>query len=131
MRTHVLPRWGDWQLAMVDHLSVQGWVSELGLRRSPATVAEAFRLTSSVLRSAVRNRLIAFNPCEDVRLPRRRKQEHDDRVIERDVLLDRLVPVVPERYRVFVATPVQPGCGGVRRPVSALMHSTSTRGLCA
>lgn len=100
-------------------------------RRSPATVAEAFRLTSSVLRSAVRNRLIAFNPCEDVRLPRRRKQEHDDRVIERDVLLDRLVPVVPERYRVFVATPVQPDCGGVRRPVSALMHSTSTRGLCA
>lgn len=46
MRTHVLPKWGDWQLAKIDHLSVQGWVSELGRRRSPATVAEALRLTS-------------------------------------------------------------------------------------
>lgn len=104
MRTHVIPQWGDWQLAKIDHLSVQSWVSELARRRSPATVAEALRLTSGVLRSAVRNRLIPFNPCEDVTMPRRRKQDHDDRVITRDQLTSELLPVVPERYRLFVAT---------------------------
>ncbi|WP_433787555.1 tyrosine-type recombinase/integrase [Actinomycetospora sp. CA-101289] len=104
MRTHVLPRWGGWQLAKIDHLSVQSWVTQLGSRRSPATVAEAFRLTSSVLRSAVRNRLIAFNPCEEVRLPKRRKQDHDDRVISKQDLSELLLPAVPERYRAFVAT---------------------------
>ena len=68
MRTHVLPQWATWQLAKIDHLSVRTWISELGRRRSPATVAECRRLTSAVLRSAVRNRLIAFNPSEDVRI---------------------------------------------------------------
>jgi integrase len=104
MRTHVLPQWGGWQLAKIDHLSVQSWVTELGRRRSPALVSEAFRLTSAVLRSAVRNRLIAFNPCEDIQLPRRRKHDHDDRVIDREVLRDHLLPAHPERYRTFVAT---------------------------
>jgi integrase len=104
MRTHVLPQWGDWQLGKIDHLSVQSWVSELGRRRSPATVAEALRLTSGVLRSAVRNRLIPYNPCEDVTLPRRRKHDHDDRVITRDQLSGDLLPAVPARYRMLVAT---------------------------
>ena len=69
MQTHVLPQWGSWQLSKIDHLSVQKWITELGTHRSPATVAEAHRLTSAVLRSAVRNRLIAFNPCEGIRFP--------------------------------------------------------------
>lgn len=104
MHNHVIPQWGSWQLCKIDHLSVQGWVTELGTRRSPATTAEAFRLTSAVLRSAVRNRLIAFNPCEDVRLPKRRKHDHDDRVISREDLSRLLLPALPERYRAFVAT---------------------------
>ncbi|GAA4862288.1 tyrosine-type recombinase/integrase [Actinomycetospora straminea] len=104
MRTHVLPQWEHWQLAKIDHLSVQRWVTQLAGRRSPATVAEAYRLTSSVLRSAVRNRLIAFNPCEEVRLPQRRKHDHDDRVIAKEDLSELLLPAVPERYRAFVAT---------------------------
>lgn len=61
MHTHVLPQWGTWPLSKIDHLSVQKWITELGTRRAPATVAEAHRLTSAVLQSAVRNRLIAFN----------------------------------------------------------------------
>src|SRR5690606_2285497 len=96
MRNHVLPQWGDWPLAKIDHLSVQRWVTELGTRRSPATVAEAHRLTSGVLRSAVRNRLIAFNPCEDIRLPRRRQRDLDGQVISRDELRNKLLPELPE-----------------------------------
>jgi integrase len=58
-----------------------------------------------VLRSAVRNRLIPFNPAEEVRIPRIR--QHDgtlDRIIRRSDLRSRLLPVVPERHRAIVAT---------------------------
>jgi integrase len=103
MRTHVLPQWETWQLAKIDHLSVQTWISDLGRRLSPATVAECRRLTSAVLRSAVRNRLIAFNPSEDVRIPRRRRRDTDDQVIERGAFRHQLVPAVVERYRGLVA----------------------------
>ncbi len=104
MHTHVLPQWGTWPLSKIDHLSVQTWVTELGTRRAPATVAEAHRLTSAVLRSAVRNRLIAFNPCEGIRLPRRRRHDTADQIISRDQLRIKLLPAAPERYRAIIAT---------------------------
>jgi integrase len=104
MRNHVLAQWGTWPLAKIDHLSVQTWVTELGTRRSPATVAEAHRLASAVFKSAIQNKLITTNPCEGIRLPRRRKQDHDDRVIDRNEVLTRLLPAAPERYRAIIAT---------------------------
>ena len=104
MRTHVLPQWESWQLARIDHLSVQSWVTELGGRRSRATVAEAQRLTSAVLRSAVRNRLIAFNPALDVRVPKRRKRDTDERIVSRAALQSTLLPAVPDRHRALIAT---------------------------
>lgn len=103
MRTHVLPQWESWPLGKIDHLSIQSWVTELGRTRSRATVAEAHRLTSAVLRSAVRNRLIAFNPALDVRIPKRRKTDTDERVISRAALRGTLLPVVPERHRALIA----------------------------
>jgi integrase len=62
------------------------------------------RLTSAVLRSAVRNRLIPFNPAVEVRLPKPRRRDTDDRVISRADLRDRLLPAVPPRHRAIVAT---------------------------
>jgi integrase len=104
MQTHVLPQWGTWPLSKIDHLSMQKWITELGTRRAPATVAEAHRLTSAVLRSAVRNRLIAFNPCEGIRLARRRRQDTADQVISRGELRSKLLPAAPDRYQAIIAT---------------------------
>jgi integrase len=104
METHVLPRWGDVPLSKIDHIGLQEWVTELGGRRKPATVQVALRLTSAVLRSAVRNRMIAFNPADDVRAQRVRRQDTDERIISRADLRTRLLPAVPERYRGVVAT---------------------------
>ena len=57
-----------------------------------------------MLRSAVRNRLIAYNPCEDIRVPKRRKQDHDEQVVARDVFRrTSCCPAVPDRYRGLVA----------------------------
>jgi integrase len=122
MRTHVVPRWGSWPLGKIDHLAVQEWVSELAGRLAPATVAQCFRLMNAVTKSAVRNRLIPFNPCEDVRLPRERKKDSDGVTITREELRGKLLPllpVLPDRYRALVGTAAGTGlrwgeCIGLR-----------------
>lgn len=75
----------------------------------------------AVLRSAVRDRLIGFNPCEGVRLPPRRRRDTGDLVLTRDELLTRLLPATPERYVALVALAGRtglrwgsaPGCAGM------------------
>ena len=119
MRNHVVPRWGSTPLAKIDHLAVQQWVTELGAQLSPATVTECFRLTSAVMRTAVRDRLIGHNPCEGVRLTRRRRTDTDDRVIGRHELVTQLLPAVSARYRALVALAGGTGlrwgeCAGLR-----------------
>ncbi|MDG9678829.1 site-specific integrase [Micromonospora sp. DH14] len=103
LRTHVLPRWADVPLSRIDFLSVQSWISDLGTRRSPATVAECFRLLSSIMRAACRDRLIGANPCDGVKVPVRRKKDTDEQVLPRADLVSRLLPAVPDRYRALVA----------------------------
>jgi integrase len=103
MVNHVLPQWGLVPIGRIDHLGIQSWVTELATGLAPATVAECFRLASGVLRSAVRDRLIGVNPCEGVRLPPRRKGEHEGAIITPTVLTSQLIPVVPARYRALVA----------------------------
>lgn len=119
MRNHVVARWGTTPLAKIDHLAVQQWVTELGDRLSPATVAECYRLTSAVLRAAVRDRLIGHNPCEGVRLTRRRRKDTDDQVITQPELVTQLLPAVPDRYRALVGLAGGTGlrwgeCAGLR-----------------
>jgi integrase len=119
MRNHVLTRWGTTPLAKIDHLAVQQWVTELGDRLSPATVAECYRLTSTVLRTAVRDRLLGHNPCEGVRLTRRRRKDTDDQVIIQQELITQLLPAVPPRYRALVGLAGGTGlrwgeCAGLR-----------------
>ena len=119
MRNHVVARWGQTPLGKIDHLAVQQWVTELGGRLSPATVAECHRLTSAVLRTAVRDRIIGANPCEGVRLARRRRKDTDDQVISRAELTGQLLPAIPDRYRALVALAGGTGlrwgeCAGLR-----------------
>jgi integrase len=104
MRNHVLPQWGDWQIGKIDHSAVQEWVSTLGAAKAPATVAQCHRITSAVMRAAVRNRVLAANPCDGVRLPRNRRRDTADQIITREQLRERLLPELPRRYRGIVAT---------------------------
>ena len=102
MRTHILPRWGSVPLGKIDHLGMQAWVTELGRRLSPATVAKCHQLASAVMRAAVRERILAFNPCDGIRLPPSRKRDTDDQVITPMDLVGRLLPAVPLRDRALV-----------------------------
>jgi integrase len=101
--THILPRRGAVPLGKIDDIALQEWVTELGRRRSRATVSTALQLTAAVLRSAVRNRLIPFNPAEEVRVPGARQLDAGERMISRADLRTRLLPALPERHRAVVA----------------------------
>ncbi|MEU5948077.1 hypothetical protein ABZ793_21315 [Micromonospora sp. NPDC047465] len=98
---------------------MQEWVTELGKQVAPAIVASRFGLFSSILASAVRSRLIAFNPCEGVRLPAQRKRAGGVQTISQDDLTGRLLPAVPEWHRPLVAAAAGAGlrwdeCQGLR-----------------
>ncbi|SDU17987.1 tyrosine-type recombinase/integrase [Jiangella alkaliphila] len=119
LRTHVLPRWGPVPLDKIDHSSVQRWVSELNATRSPATVRKCFHVLAGIMRLAVRDRLLAFNPCEGVQLPAIRRSDTDERTISREGFLSQLLPVIPERHRALVALAGGTGlrwgeCAGLR-----------------
>jgi integrase len=109
MRTHVLPRWGDWPLAKVDHMRVQEWVAQLGRRYAPATVRECYRLLSLLMKSAVQARLIAVNPCDGVRLPPRRRKDTDGASLTREEFAGKLLPAIPDRYRALVGAAAYAG----------------------
>ncbi|MCW2912686.1 MAG: Site-specific recombinase XerD [Actinomycetia bacterium] len=71
-----------------------------------------------VIRSAVRDRFLAFNPCDGIRLPRRRRKDSDDQTVTRTEI-NALLAVLPHRYRPLVALAVGTGlrwgeCVGLR-----------------
>lgn len=82
LRKHVLPRWGECQLAAISAGEVNGWAAQLHTAGyAPATVSSLVKLLSRLLTDAVDARLIAENP---VRRHRRRGprvlQPHAERV---------------------------------------------------
>ena len=89
---------------IIPHRAFYAWLETPPAERRYATVAEAHRLTAAVLKSAIQNKLISTNPCEGIRLPRRRKQDNDERVIDRHKLITRLLPAAPDHYRAIIAT---------------------------
>lgn len=110
----------------IEHSSVQRWVSELNTTRSPATVRKCFHVLAGVMRPAVCDRLLAFNPCEGVQLPAIRGSDTDERTISREAFVSQLLPVMPERHRALVVLAGEPGCGGASAPASGGTPSTWT-----
>lgn len=70
LRRHVYPRLGDRALASLRPSDIQTLVKSLSLELQPSTVRVVHRILAGILKSAVRDRRIASNPCEGTRLPR-------------------------------------------------------------
>lgn len=62
-RTHVKPKWGNHSVGSVTKRDLQGWLNELGDRRSHTTVARARDLIAGILDHAVEDNRIAKNPA--------------------------------------------------------------------
>lgn len=69
--THILPRWADTDLADIEPMAVQRWVSrelpKAGL--APGTIIRVYGLFSSCLGAAVRARRLPITPCQAIKLP--------------------------------------------------------------
>lgn len=102
MRAHVLPQWGDWPLSRIDHLAVERWVSDLSGRMAPASVAKCFAAFRGVMRAAVRSRLIAIDPAEDVKPPSTYRRDRELNVITRERFFSDLLPSIPPEHRALV-----------------------------
>lgn len=67
----VLPRFGKRRVDAVTRADVQTWVTALhGEGISPATVHHHYVALKKAFRFAQQDRLIAFNPCDGVKLPK-------------------------------------------------------------
>jgi integrase len=71
LRNHFVPYFGPMPLARIMPSTVQGWVTlAVGQGLSPHSIAKYHVMLHSVFARAVRDRLIAFNPCADIELPK-------------------------------------------------------------
>ena len=104
LRNHLLPKWGQWPIGSIDHLSVQEWVTELGKTLAPATVAKCYGTLRAVLRSAIRAKLIAADPTEAITAPSTYQPRPLTGTISRETFLTELLPAVPLDHRGLVAT---------------------------
>lgn len=73
LRRHAYPILGDRSLSSILPSDIQAMVK--GLELAPATVGVVHGLVSTVMKSAIRDRRVASNPCEGTKLPKvQRKQ---------------------------------------------------------
>jgi integrase len=105
IRTHVLPRWRDWPLNRIDYMSIQEWATELRRSLAPATVTKCVGVLVMVFRAAVRARLVAHNPAEEIRIPGGSNERVARAVaITRAQFFGRLLPVIPADHQAIVCT---------------------------
>lgn len=100
VRTHVLPEFGDYALNRVGNSDVRRWVaSMIASGYSPATVRKSFHGLSQMMRAAVSDRRIIFNPCQDVPLPAERQEEQRFLSTEE---VEHLAASIDPRFRALI-----------------------------
>lgn len=104
---HFLPYLGKYPLKAIAPTVVQGWVSHAiagGL--SPRSIRKDHTLLHGIFKAAVRDRLIAHNPCEGTTLP---KVVIAPRDIVTPEQFDQLLAAVPERHQLLVLVGIETG----------------------
>jgi Phage integrase central domain len=69
-RRHVYPVLGDPPLSSIRPSHIQAWVKSLTEQLAPSTAVVVHRIVSSIFRAAVRDRVIAYSPCDGIKLPK-------------------------------------------------------------
>lgn len=68
-RIHVMPRWGGLPLSAVERLDIEEWIAELGEKLGADSIGRCHGVLHGILKTAVENRMLAFNPASGVPLP--------------------------------------------------------------
>ncbi|GAU67617.1 hypothetical protein SSP35_05_01840 [Streptomyces sp. NBRC 110611] len=84
LRNHIYPMFGDRPVAGIRASDIRAWIKDRSQVLAPSTLEVTYAYLVTPLKAAVRDRIIASNPCDGVRLPRQRKAEvtplHNDAV---------------------------------------------------
>lgn len=107
LRSHLLPRFEDYQLGQITPAEVQAWVDELQQtpqgRRSrplaPASVQKCHQVLAKILETAVLDGRLVVNPARGVTLPR--IEDDEARFLTPDELLA-LEEMMPDRWALLV-----------------------------
>jgi integrase len=100
LRNHVYPVLGDRPLATIRRSHVQALVKGLSTKGlAPATVQLIYRHVAGAFRAAVKDRLIAVSPCDDVALPKVSPAKVKPLEV---TTVQRLAEVVPDHVRALV-----------------------------
>lgn len=104
---HFLPFFGDLPMAKILPSTVQGWVTKAvadGL--SARSVVKYHVMLHSVFKRAVRDRVIAFNPCAETELPKVVSRKMPTLTPEE---FNQLLTAIPERWTSLVLTAIETG----------------------
>lgn len=99
LANHLYPAFGTRPLGSIRPTEVQELVADLTARLAPRTVQGVYRVLHALYGSAVRDRLVAANPCEHIDLPRAPKQ---DVTILTAAEVDALAQAIDPRHRTMV-----------------------------
>jgi integrase len=112
IETHIKPTFGRRSLNTITYAEICEWVGDLedsGLR--PGTVRKVYDAMRQLMKAAVLDRRIPFNPCDSVELPQEDRNEQrflDSGEVE--ALVEAMTGIEP-RFRAFVVLGV---FGGMR-----------------
>jgi len=107
LRIHFVPFFGRMPLSRIMPSTVQEWVSlavEQGL--SPCSISKYHVMLHAVFARAVRDRILAFNPCEATELPKIVTKK--SRILTPEEFAS-VLAAVPDRFKVLVLTAVETG----------------------
>ena len=100
-RNHLQPAFGDLPLKDLTPMRIRTFVAELSGRRAPGTVRHVHALLSTMLRDAVEEGLLLWNPCRRTVLPQAPRY---DAVYLSSAQLQTLLDAVDPFYRCLVLT---------------------------
>src|SRR5665647_1288400 len=107
LRTHFVPFFGHMSLARIMPSTVQEWVTlavEQGL--SPGSITKYHVMLHSVFARAARDRIIAFNPCENTELPK--VVARKSRIVTPGEFSSVLASI-PDRFKAMILTEIETG----------------------
>lgn len=104
---HFIPYFGDHPMAEILPSMVQSWVTQAAASNlSSRSVVKYHVMLHGIFKRAVRDRIIAYNPCADTELPKVVKKKR--RIITPDEF-ERLLVCIPARFHVLVLTEIETG----------------------
>lgn len=88
LRLHIYPMLGDRPVVTIRPSEVQAWVKDRSQVLAPSTLRITFAYLVTIMHTAVRDRIIAVNPCSGIKLPEVRRVE--------------IVPLEPDAVRALI-----------------------------